>query len=136
MQNNICQILHHDFPNSFPYGYGGAGVTELAHKIFYNNPMNTYTHLQCAECQFINDATEDRQLPVLAGFPHISNTTRDLLKTTLVSQSRLVCPECISPLTSITKYTHNILLFSITQVHISINKSIKIRTCSLTYFIW
>ena len=79
MQNNICQILHHDFPNSFPYGYEGAGMTELAHKIFYNEAMNTYTQLQCAECQFINDATENRQLPVLSGLPHISNTTRNLL---------------------------------------------------------
>ena len=34
MRDNICQILHHDFPNSFPYGYKGTSVTELAHKCF------------------------------------------------------------------------------------------------------
>ena len=59
MRDNICQILHHDFPNSFPYGYRGASVTELAHKMFYNKAMNVYTQLDCAECQFRDDATED-----------------------------------------------------------------------------
>ena len=90
MRDNIRQILHHDFPNSFPYGYRGASVTELAHKMFYNEAMNAYTQLDCAECQFRDDATEDRLSPVLSGLPHISNTTRDLLKTTFVSQSRCV----------------------------------------------
>ena len=47
MRDNIRQILHHDFPNSFPYGYRGASVTELAHKIFYNKGMNAYTQLDC-----------------------------------------------------------------------------------------
>jgi hypothetical protein len=52
MRDNICQILHPDFPNSFPYGYRGASVTELAHKMFYNEAMNVYTQLDCAECQY------------------------------------------------------------------------------------
>ena len=87
--------------------------------------------MDCAECQFRDDVTEDRLSPVFSELLHISNTTRDILKTTFVSQSRLVCSECISRLTSITKYQHapNVLLFSITQDHISISKSIKIRTC-------
>ena len=41
-------------------GYRGASVTELAHKMFYNEAMNVYTQLDCAECQFRDDATEDR----------------------------------------------------------------------------
>ena len=41
-------------------GYRGASVTELVHKMFYNEAMNVYTQLDCAECQFRDDATEDR----------------------------------------------------------------------------
>jgi hypothetical protein len=54
----------------------------------------------------------------------------DLLQTTLVRGSRLVCPDCISPLQDIISYHHipKLLLFSIGDNQIAISKTINIRT--------
>ena len=56
--------------------------------------------------------------------------TRDQLRTTLVNDSRLRCPESITPLKSILTFLHlpKVLFFSVSGHEIAINKSIKVRT--------
>jgi hypothetical protein len=90
---------------------------------------------QCTNCDFFNDLIDDPLSPVIHGIPHISVNTRDLLDTTLVTELRLVCPECIYPLTNIISYNHflKLLVFAVGGHNIGINKYIKIRS-ELTCF--
>jgi len=131
LRNNIRRILHQGLPELFPYGNAGASVLELTEKMLHNDHSNASTQLQCTNCDFVDNAINDRLTSVIHGIPHISTTTRDQLQTTLVSNSRVVCPECISPLKNVLTFLYfpKLLFFSIGGNHeISISKTINVRT--------
>jgi hypothetical protein len=99
--------------------------------MLHNDHSNSSTQLQCTNCDFVDSAINDQLTSEIHGIPHVSATTRDQLQTTLVSNSRLVCPECTSPLKNVLTILHfpKLLFFSIGGNHeISISKTINVRT--------
>jgi len=90
-------------------------------------PLLNYNAL----CDFVNDAVTDHLSSVIHGVPCVSSTTRDQLWTTLVSDSRLRRPQCISPLKNVLTFLHlpKVFFMAVSQ-EISISKSIQVRTSS------
>ena len=132
LRNNLRQSLHQDFPDLFPYGHQGASVVELAEKMFHNEVPNTTLQLQCSMCDFFKESTDRHLSLVIHGVPRVSATTRDQLRTTLVNDSRELCPECVRPLEHIVTFYDmpKILIFSVSEHNIVISHTINVRTAN------
>jgi hypothetical protein len=130
LRNDIRQLLHHEFEDIFPYGHRGASVVDLADKVFSNSNVNASTQLECVNCQFVEEPQADSLASIVYGYSHEITSTREQLRKAFVRQSRMSCPECLSPLQQVTYYHQvpRILLLAAGGSLISVNRSIKIRT--------
>jgi hypothetical protein len=68
LRNNARQSLHHKFENMFPYGHRGTSVVELATKVFSNIAVNTFTQLECVNCQFSVELEPDSLACIIFGY--------------------------------------------------------------------
>jgi hypothetical protein len=129
LRNNVRQGLHQDFPGLFPYGHRGASVVELAEKLFHIEVPNVMKQQLCDTCDFIGEPEDDHLSLVIHGVPRVSATTREQLRTTLVTDSRELCAECLNPLKVVLKFHHmpEVLLFSVSDNEISMSRTIKVR---------
>ena len=130
LRNNVRRLLHHEFENMFPYGHRGTSVVELATKVFSNIAINSFTQLECVNCQFSGEREPDSLACIIFGYSCEITSVREQLKKAFVHHTRMSCPECLTPLQRLTYYqqTPRILLLSAGGPSISVNKSIKIRT--------
>jgi len=130
LRNNVRRLLHHEFENMFPYGHRGTSVVELATKVFSNIAINSFTQLECVNCQFSGEREPDSLACIIFGYSREITSVREQLKKAFVHHTRMSCPECLTPLQRLTYYqqTPRILLLSAGGPSISVNKSIKIRT--------
>jgi len=135
LRDDVRQLLHHEFEDIFPYGHRGTSVVDLADKVFSNSDVNASTHLECVNCQFFEEPEADSLASIIFGYSHEITSTREQLRKVFVRQSRISCPECLSPLQKVTYYRQvpRILLLSAGGSLISVNKSIKIRTPSQSH---
>jgi len=135
LRNNVRQSLHHEFENMFPYGHRGTSVVELATKVFSNIAVNTFTQLECVNCQFSVELEPDSLACIIFGYSREITSVKEQLRKAFVRCTRMSCPECLSPLQQLTYYhqTPRILLLSAGGPSISVNKSIKIRTSNQSH---
>ena len=130
LRNNICQDLHHQFPDIFPYGYQSTSVVELTTKIFHNEQINASSQLQCRNCNFCDNPIGDRLSPVIHGNANIFATVRAQLEGTMITPSSQFCPECLHPLINAITYNNfpDLLIFAVGGSNIEMSKYIKIST--------
>jgi len=107
-----------------------CGVAELADEMLRNEQTNTFSQLQCMNSDFLDDTINDHLSTVIYGIPSISENVSGQLQTTLITNSRQVCIECLNPLRNVITYNHflKLLIFSVGGHRIDISKYIKIKT--------
>jgi hypothetical protein len=129
LRNDIRHQLHLTDENSFPYGSRGTSLGDLARAIFDNTVENASSYHKCPSCDW-QDIPINECLSILAYRAHSRpHSVNDYLKDVFSEPTRLICPECASQLTKLTKYNElpKIMAFSIGDSNVHINKKLKVR---------
>lgn len=60
LRNNIRQQLHQEDGDSFPYGFRGTSIYDLANTMFSDQNNNASSQCKCSSCEWEGEAVDDQ----------------------------------------------------------------------------
>ena len=127
-RDKVRHILHQRDPVTFPDGESGTSIQELIHHLFKTSDPLASSFLQCIDCKYEVELTNERTSNVIHCPAEFSETTADYCHYITTHRTGGTCSKCDSNIDKITKFhqTPSVMAFSISNDKLTLSKKMML----------